>query len=212
MNRESKIRLVIADDHHIVRTGLVAALTTTQQAQKFEVVGVASCGYDAALMCLEKKPDILLTDLHMSGKMSGFQLIRALRERNAQIKIVVFTADELCGTIQGADACLLKQEDNETVINCLLKLASTSLEPTKNSVDFRRSSEEEAYLKTLSRRQIEMLERAAVGLTADEIASELRLARGTVNLHLDQIYKKFNVHSLHQAVVFAYNNGILKRK
>lgn len=213
---DKKITLVIADDHELMRTGLLSLLQA--QTERFEILGEANTGYNAIRLCLEKKPDILVLDLHMPGDMDGFEVIRILRQKAIPVKILVLTVDpfseHLALSELGADRLLLKDVSNKTITDTLEQLASLSscqnLIRTKDYLNIQNNvDEDKSQLKPLTKRELEVLQMAARGLDPAAIAGELKMTKGTVNVHLSSIYKKLKVTNRAEAVSFAYRNRLI---
>lgn len=211
------IRLLIADDHLIVRQGLRLILETEQG---FELIGEAEDGVEAVQLAEQLKPDVILMDLRMP-RMDGISAIRQLRIDQPQIAIVILTTyneDDLMreGLQAGARGYLLKDTDRATLFSTiraaaqgqtLLKpeiiqqLLSPSIpqEPTSNT---KRQAE-------LTEREIEVLNCVARGDTSKQVAMRLGITERTVKAHLTSIYQKLGVDSRAAAVAAAMKLGIL---
>jgi DNA-binding NarL/FixJ family response regulator len=206
------VRLIIVDDHPIVRDGLRGIFTADDG---FEVVGEAADGPEALAVALRTDPDVVLLDLRMP-KMSGAEVIRRLREQAPGIHVLVLTtydndADVLPAIEQGATGYLLKDTPRADLRRAVLAAArgETVLSPTVAGVlsQRERASEER---KSLSPRELEVLRLIARGATNRDIAGKLFITEATVKTHLLHIFAKLAVKDRAAAVAAAYETGLLK--
>ena len=211
------IRLLIADDHLIVRQGLRLILETEDG---FELVGEAADGAEAVQLAGELHPDVILMDLRMPG-MDGLTAIEQLAEKQPEIAIVILTTfneDELMvrGLRAGAKGFLLKDTDRATLFDSIRAAArgETLLKPdvmarllaqTKSSSEVKSQSEN----IDLTEREMEVLQAAALGKTSKEIAFALGISERTVKAHLGSIYQKLGVDSRAAAIAAAAGRGWL---
>ncbi|WP_045821143.1 response regulator [Williamsia herbipolensis] len=202
------IRLVIADDHPIVRDGVTGMLAGDE---RIEVVGAASSGPEAVAQVTELDPDVVLMDLRMPGG-DGVPAIEALRRRDrARPRILVLTtfdADrDIAGAIDaGADGYLLKALGRDELIAAVVDAAAgrSVLAPSAaQSLMARRHHEE------LTDREVEVLTRIAGGGTNRTVAQGLVISEATVKTHLLHIYSKLGVRDRAAAVRVAYERGLL---
>lgn len=202
------IRLVIADDHPIVRDGVTGMLAGDE---RIEVVGAASSGPEAVAKVTELDPDVVLMDLRMPGG-DGVPAIEALRRRDrARPRILVLTtfdADrDIAGAIDaGADGYLLKALGRDELIAAVVDAAAgrSVLAPSAaQSLMARRHHEE------LTDREVEVLTRIAGGGTNRTVAQGLVISEATVKTHLLHIYSKLGVRDRAAAVRVAYERGLL---
>jgi NarL family two-component system response regulator YdfI len=211
------IRVLITDDHLIVREGLRLILET---ADGIEIVGEASDGAECLQLVAELKPDVVLMDLQMP-RMDGITAIRHLRNEYPEIAIVILTTfneDDLMirGLQAGARGYLLKDTNRENLLDTIHAAAKgeTLLKPeilarvlsahpaaTPSSVTQTDS--------TLTERELEVLQAAARGERNKEIAYKLGITERTVKAHLASIYQKFSVDSRAAAVAVAAQKGLL---
>jgi DNA-binding NarL/FixJ family response regulator len=205
------IRMIIVDDHPVVRDGLRGIFTGDDA---FEVVGEAADGPEALVVTLRTAPDVVLMDLRMP-KMSGAELIRRLREQTPGIHILVLTtfdddADVLPAIDQGATGYLLKDTPRADLRRAVLAAArgETVLSPSVTGVLTQRSREPER--RTLSRRELEVLGLVARGATNREVAAKLFITEATVKTHLLHLFGKLGVKDRAAAVAAAYDTGLLK--
>jgi NarL family two-component system response regulator YdfI len=205
------IRVLIADDHSIVRDGLKLILET---ADDLEVAGEAADGAEAVRLAEELKPDVVLMDLRMPG-MDGLTALEQLRDRRATAAVVILTTyneDDLMrrGLRAGARGYLLKDTDRQTLLNTiraaargetllkpevlarLLAQAGPPSAPAKPETALRSQNAREG-LPELSDREQEVLEGIALGERSKEIAARLGITERTVKAHLASIYNKLGV-------------------
>ncbi len=214
------IRVMITDDHLIVREGLRLILET---ADDIEVVGEATDGAECLRLVPELKPDVILMDLQMP-RMDGITAIEHLRKDHPQIAIVILTTyneDDLMirGLQSGARGYLLKDSSRENLLDAihaaargetLLKpdILARVLEPHASRAPKTVSvSKNES---TLTERELEVLQSAARGERNKEIAYKLGITERTVKAHLQSIYQKYGVDSRAAAVAVAAGKGLLE--
>lgn len=206
------IRVVLIDDHPIVRAGIAGMLA---QTAGIEVVGEASDGTEAIGLIERVDPDVLLLDLRMPV-MDGPALIRTLRAQGSTVGILVLTtydtdADILRATEAGANGYLLKDTSLEDLVRAIqaTNAGDTWLSPSVAA----------QVIKTLhgsgtdavSSRELEVLRLVANGLSNKEIAAELHVSPATVKTHLIHVFRKLDVNDRTAAVTVALDRGILTR-
>ena len=212
------IRLLIADDHLIVRQGLRLILETEDG---FELVGEASDGAEAVQLAGELHPDVILMDLRMPG-MDGLTAIEQLAEKQPEIAIVILTTfneDELMvrGLRAGAKGFLLKDTDRETLFDSIRAAArgETLLKPDVMARLLAQTQAPSGVKSQpenvdLTEREMEVLQGAAQGKTSKEIAFALGISERTVKAHLGSIYQKLGVDSRAAAIAAAAGRGWLE--
>ncbi|MDP4503971.1 response regulator [Nonomuraea turcica] len=205
------IRLIIVDDHPIVRDGLRGIFAADEA---FEIVGEAADGPEALAVALRTKPDVVLLDLRMP-KMTGVEVIRRLREQTPGIHVLVLTtfdddADVLPAIEQGATGYLLKDTPRAELRRAVQAAArgETVLSPAVAGVLRHKAQEPEP--RTLSPRELEVLRLIARGATNREIAGRLFITEATVKTHLLHVFAKLEVKDRAAAVAAAYETGLLK--
>jgi NarL family two-component system response regulator YdfI len=211
------IRLLIADDHLIVRQGLRLILETEPG---FELIGEAADGAEAVELATKLQPEVILMDLRMP-RMDGLDAIERLQVEQPQIAIVILTTfdeDDLMrqGLQAGARGYLLKDTDRNTLFNTIRAAArgETLLQP---EIVQKLLSAPQSEKKTptsdiqtdLTEREREVLNGVAQGQTSKEIAYYLGITERTVKAHLTSIYNKLGVDSRAAAVSEAMKLGIL---
>lgn len=205
------IRLIIVDDHPVVRDGLRGMFAG---ASDYEVVGEAVNGEEALKLADNLRPDIILMDLHMPG-MDGVAAIRQLVERGSPARVLVLTTYDqdqyvLPAIEAGATGYLLKDAPREELLKAVRDVASgnTVLAPSVAGrlVKQVRSPQREV----LSQRELEILRLVADGTTNREIARTLFISEATVKTHLLHIFEKLAVSDRAAAVSAAYQRGLLR--
>ena len=214
----NRVRVLITDDHLIVREGLRLILET---AEGIEIVGEASDGAECLQLVGELKPDVVLMDLQMP-RVDGITAIDHLRNENPEVAIVILTTyneDDLMirGLQAGARGYLLKDTNRENLLDTIHAAArgETLLKPEILArVLTARSKPASASVAQpdsgLTDRELEVLQAAARGERNKEIAYKLGITERTVKAHLASIYQKFNVDSRAAAVAIAAQKGLLK--
>ena len=204
------VRLIIADDHPVVRDGLLGIFAVDEA---FEVVGEAGDGPEALALARQTEPDVVLMDLRMP-KLSGAEVIRRLREQQPGIRVLVLTtfgddADVLPALDQGATGYLLKDTPRAELRKAVQAAArgETVLSPAVADVLTKRPEPR----STLSPRELEVLSLIADGATNRDVASRLFITEATVKTHLIHIYAKLEVKDRAAAVATAYKAGLLQR-
>ena len=205
------IRLVIADDHPVVRDGLRAMLDTQPD---IDVVGEASTGAEALSMARSLRPDLVLMDLQMP-ELDGASATRRIRAKHEDVHVLVLTTYDTDADISraveaGATGYLLKDARREDLFNAV-RLAARGESVLSPGVASRvlgrmRAPAEEA----LSVREIEVLAAVARGLSNREVARELHVSEATVKTHLLHVFAKLGVDDRTAAVTVALERGIFR--
>lgn len=206
------IRILIVDDHAIIRDGLRLIFDTTPE---LDLVAEASNGKEALAQVDAHLPDVVLMDLQMPV-MDGITAIETLRRTHPELAIVILTTYKendllLRGLKAGARGYLLKDTDRQTLINTIQAAArgETLLQPEilQRALNFQ--EEEKAVENPLSEREFEVLKMVADGARNKEIAYKLGITERTVKAHLSHIFQKLNVDSRAAAVATATRGEIL---
>lgn len=210
------IKLLIADDHLIIRQGLRLILETEPD---FELVGEASDGAETLSLCKKLKPDVVLMDLRMPN-MDGLTAIEKLRAEQPNIAVVILTTfneDDLMfrGLQAGARGYLLKDTDRATLFDTIRAAArgETLLKPEVMRRVLSQATAPKATssdLTNLTDRELEVLDAVARGERSKEIAIQLGISERTVKAHLASIYSKLGVDSRAAAIAVAAQRGLLK--
>ncbi len=207
----TKIHLVIADDHLVVRDGLRGML---ESQPDFEVVGEASNGEEAVNLTSSLKPEVVLMDLRMPV-MDGVTAIRQIKDSQPGVQVLVLTtydsdADILPAIEAGATGYLLKDTSREDLYSAIRATASgdSVLAPgvAARLIGRMRAPAEEQ----LSSRELEVLQLVAEGDSNSEIASRLHISQATVKSHLVHTFGKLGVSDRTAAVTVALKRGILR--
>jgi NarL family two-component system response regulator YdfI len=214
------IKILIADDHLIIRQGLRLILETEND---FELVGEAVDGAEAISLCKKLKPDVVLMDLRMPN-MDGLTAIEKLHIEQPEIAVVILTTfneDALLfhGLQAGARGYLLKDTDRSTLFDTIRAAArgETLLKPeimarllsqAKQPVRGPKSDEP----VNLTDRELEVLQSVARGERSKEIAIQLGISERTVKAHLASIYNKLGVDSRAAAIAVSAQKGLLENQ
>ena len=208
------IKVVIADDHEMVRIGVAAYLSAQPD---IEVIGEATNGQEAIEKVLTLKPDIVLMDNVMPIK-TGAQATAEILAQWPQAKVMIVTSfiddDKLYPALEaGAVSYILKTSNAKQIADAVRKTMAgeTVLEPEATTkVMARMRGTAPALHDHLTDREMEVLLCMARGLANQEIAEELFIALKTVKTHVSNILSKLEVQDRTQAVVYAFQNGIVK--
>jgi DNA-binding NarL/FixJ family response regulator len=206
----SPIRLLIVDDHPVVRDGLRGMLAADPS---LEVVGEASDGAEAIRLVESLRPDVLLMDLRMPG-LGGVAAIKALAEQGAEARVLVLTtydsdSDVTPALEAGATGYLLKDAPQEQLVRAI-QAAARGESVLAPSVATRLVSQLRAPAQdALSDRELEVLGLIAQGETNRGAAARLFISEATVKTHLLHIYEKLGVNDRAAAVAAAYERGLL---
>jgi DNA-binding NarL/FixJ family response regulator len=203
------IRILVANDHPVVRDGLVAMLGT--QAD-FEVVGQAATGLEAVRQVAALRPDVVLLDLEMP-EMDGVEVIKQLGRDTPDARVIVFTAfdtdDRIVGAVQaGAQGYLLKGAPREEVFQAVrvVRSGGSLLEPVVASKLLRQVSQD---FQPLTPRELEVLGLVAQGLQNKEIAARLVITERTVKFYVSSILAKLGAGNRTEAVAIAAQRGLI---
>ncbi len=220
---QQHIRVVVVDDHQVVREGLRMMLESLGGG--FVLVGEAADGAASIRAVAETQPDVVLMDLRMPG-MDGLEAIKQIHSEWPQVAIVILTTyneDEwlIQGLRAGASGYLLKDASSETLFHAIRSAArgETLLQPdvlarllSHTSPKPPRSGKEFAGRIELTEREREVLAAVARGERSKEIAMQLGISLRTVGAHLTSIYTKLGVDSRTSAVATAIAHGLLQQK
>lgn len=207
------IRVLVVDDHPVVRGGVVGLLG---EEPDIEVVAEASSGDEAVLLASEHRPDVVLMDLRMPGT-DGVAATERIRSADPSIRVLVFTTYEtdenILGAIEaGASGYLLKASPAVELLAGLRAVAAgeTVLGPSIAARLVSRVRQPTA--PTLSARQLDVLRLVAAGRSNLEIATELFIGESTVKTHLGAIFERLDVNDRTRAVTRAMELGLLDQR
>jgi DNA-binding NarL/FixJ family response regulator len=210
------IRILVADDHPIVRDGLVAILSTQPD---LDVVAEAGDGQEVLAQVAQSQPDVVLLDLEMP-QLDGVETLRRLRERHPQTRVIIFTAfdtdERILAAVQaGAQGYLLKGAPRQEVFNAIRVVheGGSLLQPVVASKLLRQMSAPAAgdagLVDPLTPREQEVLNYLAQGLQNKEIAQKLVISERTVKFHVSSILTKLEAGNRTEAVAVAAQRGLI---
>jgi two-component system response regulator NreC len=217
---KEKVRIVLAEDHTILREGLRALLTADPD---FEIIGEAADGREAVRFVEKQIPDLILMDLSMP-RMTGMDAIREIKKRYPQTKIIALTVHKteeyLRTTLQaGADGYVLKDATHDELmmaIQSVLK-GKTYLSPgvsgkvIEGYLEGKESQMPHSTLGLLSQREREVLKLIAEGYKNKEIAADLCISLKTVEKHRANLMKKLDLHNAAALTAYAIEQGLVER-
>ena len=210
------IKILIADDHPVVREGLFAMLS---REVDFDVVGEAKDGVEAVNKAKELSPDVVLMDLRMP-EMDGVEAMRQIKSEMPDVKFIILTTysdDEyiFSGIEAGARAYLLKDAPREDLFKAIRAVhrGESLIQPVVASKLLDRFSELSRRTPSgdeLSSRELEILCLMAKGAANKEISAQLNIAQSTVKTHISNIFQKLGVNDRTEAVTQALKKGIIR--
>lgn len=208
------IRILVVDDHTVVRDGLIALLSAEPGMQ---VVGSAGDGIEAVRLASQLKPDVILLDLVMP-RMDGVQATIEIKRENPKARILVLTSfaenHQVFSAIKsGAIGYLMKDTSSEELIQAIRDTYQNipALQPEiarKLMLDIQNQETQAPEENALTEREIEILQQVASGKTNQEIADELYLSERTVRTHITNILGKLRLSNRTQAALYALREGI----
>jgi DNA-binding NarL/FixJ family response regulator len=212
----AKIRLLLVDDHEVVRVGLRALLS---RHSDFEVIDEASSGQEAVRKALLHRPDIVVMDVRLNG-MSGIEACREITQAAPDVKVIMLTSygddDTLFEAIAaGASGYVLKQIGSNDLIKSIETVGrgDSTLDPTTTSRVFAKMREqarkkEESAFSDLTEQELRVLAYLAEGKTNREIADTLSLGEGTVRNYVSSVFSKLHVNNRAEAAAYAAAHNI----
>lgn len=203
-----KIKVLIADDHKIVRMGLAALLATERDLQ---LVGEADNGVEAVQRASDLKPDVIIMDL-MMPKKDGVEATRDILAAVPDTKVLVLTSYGTSNAVAqaieaGAAGALMKTADDAQIASVIRRLAAGE---KFVSPEILQSIREAPAIPTLSPRQTEILQQLTMGLTNKEIANALGIRKDGVEDHINIIFAKLGASNRAEAVAIALRKHLLK--
>lgn len=209
------IKIVIADDHMLIREGLRQLLELDGD---IEVIGEAGSGMECLSIISKKTPQVLLLDINMLD-LNGLEVLTEIRKQNMPVKVLILTihneVEYLLRAVDiGIDGYLLKDSESSELKKAIFSVVRGEsyiqpiLLPTLNSKLLNRDVEKNK-VNELTRRELEILKLLAEGLFNKEIAYNLKISERTVKNHISNIFKKICVADRTQAAVFAIRNNIV---
>ncbi len=210
---QDAIRVLIVDDHGMVRRGLNAYL---KNEPGIDIVGDAKDGTQALAMCDRLQPDIVLMDLVMPD-MNGVDATQVIHERWPQIQVIALTSFQEKDLVQealqaGAISYLLKNITGQELADAIraAHAGRPTLAPEALQALIQAQSEDEGIGEDLTAREQEVLELLAHGLSNPDIADRLYISRSTVKAHVSNILSKLGVSSRTEAISLAYQKRLVK--
>jgi DNA-binding NarL/FixJ family response regulator len=211
------IRILITDDHHVVRRGLTFFLKTQKD---IEIIGEAGNGREAVELTRTLKPDLVLMDLVMP-EMDGIQATKIIKTEMPEIKILMLTSfsdqDHVIPALEaGASGYQLKDIEPDELIDCIRKIMSgeNQLHPKATSHLLanlsNKENKERNSLEQLTKRELDVLKEIAKGKSNKEIASTLFITEKTVKTHVSNLLAKLEVADRTQAALFAVKNQLVE--
>lgn len=211
-SKQSRVRVVLADDHPIVRHGINDILSNDTL---IDIVGEAGDGFEAQSVCKQCNPDVLLLDLSMPGPQLT-ELINGVKAASKDTKILVLSAHDDDVYVReaikvGVEGYLLKEEAPEVVakaVHTVHKGSTWFSQPiVEKLVKWQFGSRSEVDEINLTKREKEILGLLSKGNNNEKIAKALGLAEQTIRNYVSTIYEKIDVHSRAEAVVWAVERG-----
>jgi len=210
MPRSGVIRVLVADDHAVVRSGIVGILNA--QAD-MKVVSDANNGADAVEMFLVHKPDVALIDLQMPV-LDGVQVVEQIKSKDPDALLIILTTYDTDDDIErslkaGAKAYLLKDVEPKDLVRCVRDVCAgkTFVAPAVAAKLANRLTRVQ-----LTMRELEVLKLIAGGLANKEIGSNLNIAESTVKLHINTLFDKLGVTSRTEAMKVGLERGLIRLK
>ena len=211
MNEQAPIRILLVDDHPLMRRGMRDLLAMEDDLQP---VGEAGTGEEALRLVDELDPDLILLDLNMPG-MDGLETLQRLREAKVDARIILFTVSDdqshvLEALRQGADGYLLKDMDPEQLVEQVRAAANGKLARTPEltlilaqAIRERPSNASQNANASLTKREKDVLRLIAKGLSNKMIARKLGITEGTVKVHVKNLLHSLRLRSRVEAAIWA---------
>ncbi|MCX7722783.1 MAG: response regulator transcription factor [Verrucomicrobiae bacterium] len=214
----NKIRLLLADDHPVVRQGVRICL---EQYNRFEIVGEASKGEEAIRMACSLMPDVMLLDINMPGA-NGLQVTEQLSRLAPQVRILILSVEETEHTIlqvirSGAKGYLLKNTTPEELVTAIEAVAAGKTyysqfvaQTLRNAESASQSNGRRRAPGQLTPREIQILTLIANGYSNKQVAAELNLSIRTVEAHRENMMRKLHLHNVADLTRYAITKGIVR--
>ncbi len=213
-----KIKVLIADDHSLMRQGLKQILEIEKD---IEVIALAVDGEDAIQKCIEIKPDVVLMDINMPN-VNGIQALRRVKDMGLDTRIIMLTIHDdreyLFETVNiGAEGYVLKDAESSNLVKAIRDVyaGESYIYPSLASEfvkEYKRRGKDigDSGRDKLTRREYEVISLIAEGFNNKEIAEHLFISEKTVKNHVSNIFKKIGVNDRTQAAIYAFKHNIKK--
>ena len=203
-----KVRVVVADDHSIVRTGLVSLLGAKRG---FEVVAEAANGEEAVEVAMRHRPDVVVMDLMMPGK-DGAEATAMLHSAAPEVKVLILTtfgtANDIAHALDnGASGAIMKSATNDELVAAILGVVAGE---RVVSPEIERILEEAEPVAELSQRQIQILDSITRGLSNTQISEQYRISLESVKTHIVKLFAKIGASNRAEAASIALRRHLLK--
>jgi two-component system, NarL family, response regulator LiaR len=212
---QSAVKVLLVDDHEMVRIGLAAVLGTEED---IEVIGEASSGEEGIRLAQEYEPDVVLMDLVMEGGMDGIEATRKLLQIMPDCKVIVLTSflddEKMYPVLEAGAISYLLKTSRANEIMAAIRAASKGqsiLEPqvaSKLMNRFRQPKPQSAPHEELTEREMEVLRLIAAGKSNQEVADDLFIGIKTVKFHVTNVLAKLGVEDRTQAAIYAFKHGL----
>lgn len=208
MNTDSDIRILVAEDHNVVREGIVSILN---RQKDMTVIAEAKNGQEAVELYQVHQPDLTLMDLRMP-KMEGLEAIVQIRQQDAKANIIILTTydtdeDIYQGLQAGARGYLLKDATTAELAKAVRQVAAGKrFLPSNVAVKLVERMESDE----LTQRERDVLELMVQGSSTAKLAEMMHLSEGTIKFHINNIFQKLDVNDRAQAIVVALRRGIIR--
>jgi DNA-binding NarL/FixJ family response regulator len=212
----SKLRLILVDDHEVVRIGLRTMLS---RQPNFEIVDEAATGPDAVRKAIAHRPDVVLMDVRLSG-MSGIEACKEIKHAAPSVRVIILTSygddDTVFEAIAaGADGFVLKQLGSDDLLKSIEAVGrgESTLDPATTTKVFAKMREqirkrEESAFSQLTEQELRVLAHLSEGRTNREIADILALGEGTVRNYVSSVFSKLHVTNRAEAAAYAAAHNI----